>query len=87
MSTPRSEYVRLVVARVLDLTQPAPAGFWKGGRAWDRINSFTERMQVNEHTEDFLAGRMDKAAFDREMAAWLQMWRSEYRKHERGARS
>jgi hypothetical protein len=87
VSMQRSDYVRLVVTRVLDLTQPAPAGFWDDGRAWDRINLSTERMQVNEHTEDFLAGRTDKATFDREMAAWLQMWRSEYRDHEQGVLS
>lgn len=84
MSTPRPEYVRMVVTRVLDLTQPAPAGLWRDGCAWGRINDATDALQANEAAEAFLAGRMDKAEFDRQMAAWLEMWRSEYRAYEQG---
>lgn len=84
MSTPRPEYVCMVVTRVLDLTQPAPAGFWTDGRAWGRIDDRTNALLVNEMTGYFLDGRIGKEEFDWVMGNWLAMWRDEYRNHERG---
>ena len=80
----RSEYVRIVTARVMDLTQPAPPGFWRDGRAWVRISAATDALRTNEAVEDFLAGRTGKEEFDRAMVQWLEMWREEYRNHQQG---
>jgi hypothetical protein len=80
----RDEYVRLLVTRVMDLTQPAPPGFWRDGRAWARLDARTDTLCTNEVVDDFLAGRVGKAEVDRALSGWLDMWREEYREHQRG---
>lgn len=80
----RDEYVRLLVTRVMDLTQPAPPGFWRDGRAWVRIDQWTVNHGTNEVVDDFLAGRVGKEEVDRALSDWLGMWREEYREHQRG---
>jgi hypothetical protein len=87
VSITREDYVRTVVARALDLVLPAPAGFWDGGASWALLNQWTDTYGTNAAADDFLAGRIGKAAFDVVMKQWLELWWLLYRHHEQGSPS